>query len=339
METSTQTKYYWPIVGHSHLADFLKRTLSYKLEVAAYLFSGPGRVGKTLMANYFIQSLLCQNHYQRPCAECTNCVKYLNRSHPDVSFLEKSADKKNISIEQIRESIVHRLTLSSFSDGPKVALIIGAENLSAEAANSLLKTLEEPTRNTLIILTADSLANIPKTIISRCLHLEFQLVPTSDIYQFIKTADPTVDRTTADAVSRLAEGRPGLAWEYLNVPDSLKERQDRTSEFISLLTADFPERFSFLGELTVGLSFQESAETIADLLHTWRTVVRDLMLLKFQHQPYVINYFATERLSDIANFFTPDQLLGALSELVGIQNYLKRNINPRLALENFFLRF
>ncbi|MFA5107376.1 MAG: AAA family ATPase [Patescibacteria group bacterium] len=328
----------WPIIGHRENIKYLSQCVSTQNVVPAYLFHGPLHLGKTATAQTFIQMLLCTNEERRPCGACENCQKLINRSHPDVAFLEKEVDKKNISIDDIREKIIHRLQLSSFFNSYKVALINGAEYLSTDAANSLLKTLEEPTKNTLIILIANRLENLPRTVISRCQLIEFRPVSTDDVLTFIQKEQPTIDRTSALAIARLSAGRPGLAWQYLHIPELLEERKAQVNDFLSYLQADLPSKFSYIGELTAGPSYQESVDSVSVTIGIWQNVLRDIILLHYQLMPFTVNYFTRDSLEQAKKKYTPKVLGDFVKQLQLIQKSLRFNINPRLALENFFLQ-
>src|SRR3989344_1191746 len=166
----------WPIVGHSHIVSYLQNSLNNLKLAHAYLFVGLDHVGKAAVAGYFINSLVCQNLEVEalavPCGECQSCRQALSGNHPDVYWLARELNektdklKKNISIEQVRQ-LQNKLSLRSFLNSYKIAVVSEAQTLSAEAANSLLKTLEEPSARTVLILLAENLARLPQTIVSR----------------------------------------------------------------------------------------------------------------------------------------------------------------------------
>lgn len=135
----------------------------------ALLLSGPGGIGKEALAVDFAQSLLCQ----RPdadgiaCGNCPSCRLFVAGTHPDFLALRPEESGKSIKIEQVRE-LSANLTMTSHAGGHKIAIISPADALNLNAANSLLKTLEEPTDNTHMLLVTAAPGRLPVTVRSRC---------------------------------------------------------------------------------------------------------------------------------------------------------------------------
>lgn len=141
------------IIGQEHILNYLKKSIEKDKISHAYLFAGPEKSGKKEMALWFVKRLGCQ--------------------YPDITRISVSKEKEEISIDQIRE-LRRYLSLSSHSSPYKVAIIDGAEKMKAQAANALLKTLEEPKGNTVLILLTNILSTLPDTIISRCEEIRFR---------------------------------------------------------------------------------------------------------------------------------------------------------------------
>ena len=142
------------------------------------LIAGQSGVGKRLFATAFARLALCRSPNEgRACGVCNGCAQFDAGSHPDfrhVTFEEREgkageegALKQNISVEQLR-ALISELQLRSHQGGRKVALIEPAEGMSTAAANSLLKTLEEPPADTLLLLVSSAPGRLPATIRSRC---------------------------------------------------------------------------------------------------------------------------------------------------------------------------
>ncbi len=147
----------------------------------AYLFSGNKGLGKGLFAKAFANLMLCQEPlessttsltYPVPCGHCTNCRKGGSDHHPDIIEIEPEEGSKNIKIDQIR-SLSDFVIRSSHAGGAKVAIIHSAHLLNGNAANALLKTLEEPNNNTHVFLITDFPGRLIATIRSRCQRLDF----------------------------------------------------------------------------------------------------------------------------------------------------------------------
>ena len=170
MSKKSEDQFKWPIIGHSNIVSYLKKCLATNNASHAYLFVGQSHIGKTTVAESFVNSLICENLHQGngqvPCGACQCCQQLSNKIHPDVYWLKREINektgelRKNISIEQIRE-LQNKLSLHSFLNSYKVAVINEAEALSQEAANSILKTLEEPTAKTVLIIKSSPWSRIP----------------------------------------------------------------------------------------------------------------------------------------------------------------------------------
>ena len=160
----------WPLVGNFQIIEFLERSIVNDKVAGTYIFNGPDNLGKTTVARYFAQCLLCQNRQSGqgnlPCGQCPSCLQFQVRdqellsgidqeeiadAHGDFHIIKRAKDKKNITVEQVRE-FINILSMSSFLGFYKIGLIKHAESLSLEGANALLKTLEETKDLVVIIL-------------------------------------------------------------------------------------------------------------------------------------------------------------------------------------------
>ena len=193
--------------------EFAKRTLSAHLAAGkaagAYLFAGPSGAGKGLLALEFAKALNCSSDGQRPCDRCLTCQQIAKRIHPDVHYIAPSGSSNQIKMDDIRQ-LLERLSLRPYSGRVQVAILEQAQRLNEEAANSLLKSLEEPTTFTRFLLTTDQLSHCLPTIVSRCQILRCFPPPR-------QTIQPTLLGQLADA---------GTAqWMETPLPES---RQDVT---------------------------------------------------------------------------------------------------------------
>ena len=142
----------------------------------ALLLNGPAGIGKQQLAEFFAQSLLCADPQAdgSPCDQCHACSLYKAGTHPDLFRLSPEGDSKNIRIDQIR-SLIEGISLSSHYGRYKVVILYPAHAMNIAAANALLKTLEEPPTNTVLLLITDRPSFLPATIRSRCQSLRLAL--------------------------------------------------------------------------------------------------------------------------------------------------------------------
>ncbi len=145
----------------------------------AYVFEGPAGSGVRETAHWFARLLLCRPGKSDPCERCPDCLKTTaSGTHPDLKRVEP--DGPYLKVDQIR-ALRRELGLVANEGGWRVALILGAEALRVEAANALLKTLEEPRPRTTLLLVAEQAARLPPTVRSRTIHLRFAPEPEAAI--------------------------------------------------------------------------------------------------------------------------------------------------------------
>lgn len=335
----------WPIIGHKKIIEFLQKSIINNKVNQSYFFVGQKNLGKKAVADEFIRSLLCEHGNDGttiPCRECSCCKKILASSHPDFYNVDIARDaesgkaNKDIKIEQIRElqgKLSHRTLLKSY----KIALIDNADLLNTEAANSLLKTLEEPTPKTVLILIAQSENNLPSTIISRCQILKFFPVNYNLIFDHLISFG--APRLLAENLSKVASGRPGIAINFFQNSELYDEYKMNSQRFIDILAGSVSERLGVVAEVTSqkGSGFTEQINILKNVLHVWSGVIRDLLLVKNSCSHLIRNIFVKVSIEALANKYTPDRLAGIANQIDDTARYLSLNINPKLVFENLVI--
>jgi len=177
----------------------------------ALLLNGPAGLGKRDFATRLAAGLLCESPLQdgQACGQCPRCRLRLAGTHPDFIQLGPQEGKQAILIDQIRE-LTARLGQTSHAGGYKAAILAPADAMNTAAANSLLKTLEEPTDNTVIVLVTERPARLPATIRSRCQLLRFQAPPQAQTLDWLRSR---VDSDDPQLLLELADGAPLAALE------------------------------------------------------------------------------------------------------------------------------
>ncbi len=195
------------------------------------MFYGARGLGKKLVAKYFAKSLFCQDPKVRPCGKCYHCKLIDKKTFLDLHTLGQREGE--LSVENIRE-FLHKLSLSQVSGGQKLAIIYGIDTINLHGANALLKTLEEPPRNTSIILVADNIANLPSTIMSRCQLLKFKSLTRQNMEDWLKNFDFSQDEK--QTIINLSFGKPGIALGLME--DNLASFRKNCNFIIKLLSSD-----------------------------------------------------------------------------------------------------
>ncbi len=306
------------IIGQDKPINILKGYIRQSRLKGGYLFTGPEGVGKKLVAKTVAKQVNCLEDSLAPCDECVSCKKIENNQHPDVHILENCGSE--IKIENIRQ-LQRDINLRPYEGKTKVFIIDNANKFTAEASNAILKILEEPPSNSLIILISDKPALLFKTIISRCKIIKFSPLPREKLAEILKK-DYSFDNSTAHFLAYFSEGRLGCALR-LKDTDILKEK-NRVIDRFALSPRPHLEDLS--------VQNREEARNCLNILATW---FRDIYLIKtgFPHQE-LINFDRKDDLLRIMGRFPFSGLNEILESISGSLFFLEQNINVKLLLYN-----
>ena len=175
--TKYRPKTFDEVCGQKYISEILKNQVKSKKFTHAYLFSGTRGTGKTTCARIFSKAVNCLNSSEgNPCYNCSMC---LQKNSDTLNVIELDAASNN-SVEQIR-NLIEELRYANFVGGYKIYILDEVHMLSISAFNALLKTLEEPPKNVLFILSTTEIKKIPHTVVSRCQRFEFRNIELEDI--------------------------------------------------------------------------------------------------------------------------------------------------------------
>jgi DNA polymerase III subunit delta' len=195
--------------------------LAGRLPHSSLLLSSPG-LGAEQLANWMAALALCESPAARPCGICTSCSLLRSDSHPDYHVVRQEEDAKQIKVDQVRE-LIGSLLLKSYRGGYKVGIIEGAEALNANGANAFLKTLEEPSADTMLVMIARPTHRLPATIASRCLRLALRPPPKEEAVSWLENHGSPGQNW--DAALALAGGAPLMAMELNTVGIAALEKE------------------------------------------------------------------------------------------------------------------
>lgn len=326
----------WPLIGNEHIVDFLDKSIVNDKVSGSYIFTGAEDLGKTTIAFHFAKKLFCQQEGgEAPCDNCPSCAQF-NRSevneeifHSDFYLIKKEEGKKNISIEQVRD-FINSLGMSSFLNSYKIGIIKNAETLSTEAANALLKTLEEPKNKVIIVLIATDVDSMPQTIVSRSKILEFRQVPANTIYDYL-IQKYKAQRSVAKNLSRLCLGRPALAIKFFEDKDFYNEYLEKVNVFLNFFSQNINERIESIEKVS---GTKITADFSVRLLETWQGFVRDLLLANLGQPDLIQNEIFNKEINLVKDKLKIENLLKINQRLQESKRFLKSNVNPKLVLEN-----
>ncbi|HTY38897.1 MAG TPA: DNA polymerase III subunit delta' [Bacteroidota bacterium] len=350
------------IIGQHRVKELLRRVLSSGSVAHAHLFWGGEGVGKDAAAIEFGRALNCLVNQVDPCGTCPSCRKVDQLQHPNLRLIfalpvgknEQSGDDpvKGLSDDQITsvqeelrlkaENPYHRIqvpkanfikinsvrnlrreaSLSSFEGGKRVFILSHAEDMNAEASNSLLKTLEEPPSDSVFILTTSKKEQLLPTILSRCQLVQFDPLSEPELQEALVSRDG-VSSDQAELIARLADGSYTAAQELLSV-DMVEQRQEAV-QFLRLVLGSQKIPLAHEVERITTLGDRNAVERWMKLLGVW---LRDAMVLREQGEEGLLN---RDHLGDLTSFnqkFPRARLADALGSvehsiaLVGKNGYL-----------------
>ena len=295
----------------------------------AWLLSGHQGIGKKAFAQYFSNYLLCTNSGPAgPCGTCDDCHLFSIGNHPDFSLVEP--EKKLITVDQVRENILFAQNTSR-RGGMKVLLFVPAEAMNLNAANALLKLLEEPPKQTLLLLVSHQPGLLLPTLRSRCQHLRCPLPPASMAKRWMEqegfTGQPEIALQLAGGAPVRAMGLsdPGSIMARMTLLESLQAILDDTVTPVS--AAKKCEKIGIaicIEYLMLGvadlLAACQSGRNLAD--PEWQPMARQLKL-------YELAAVLSLRLHETYNILIEARKVALASN----------NANPLLMLESLFVHW
>lgn len=297
--------------------------------VHSYIFEGPRGTKKTDMALFLASLLLC-NSTSKPCFTCHDCQRVINYSHPNLVYIEP--DGESIKKEQIEE-LVHNYSLTSMEDNNRVYIIKNIELLTASAANSLLKFLEEPNENIYGILITENIQNILGTIRSRCQVISF------------------VQNGKEEMVSRLIS--LGIDEEVSRVLSTITNDEEEIQEMINegsiIDIIDLVKEIGFhiiTNDKNPLVVLFEKGQFLFNQSRQYNHLFIDILVIFLTDQLYYLlkhlNQISfSKTISDLGVYITSDvaTILGKIESILEFKQRLNYNVNLELMYSEMMLMF
>ncbi len=327
------------ILGQERAKGFLRGVITSGKISHAYLFTGIPGIGKTSTAKALTTALNCIETINGDgCGRCLSCRQMMSGNFPD--FIEIRPDGQNIKIDQIRE-LKRRLSFASVSGGYRVCVLCEAETMTEEAANSFLKTLEEPFPGNILVLNTIEPMDLLTTIVSRCQRLSFQPIPAPDIEGWL-LKNRGVQAESAKVLARISNGSLGRAIKMLE-GDILEKRELWLQKIMQLSAVPREKALEIALECTgEGMTSQENfpndREGLSDMLSIWEGWYRDLLLLCVGgSNDLLVNMDFSSKLKNISQRVNIKSLTESISVLDQAQRDLGRMRNRVLVIEHTVL--
>lgn len=320
------------ILGQERPVGILKSYIEQDRLDGSHLFSGPQGVGKMLVAKALAKAVNCLNAEADSCDACVSCLKIEKNEHPDVFIIDyntpipsdsagdERADSDALKIGHIRQ-LQRNIALRPYEGRKKVFIIDAAHNLTVAASNALLKILEEPVKESVIILITHKPFLLFKTVASRCRRLKFSGMARPELKSLIKK-NYGLDNDAAHFLAYFYEGRQG-AGALIKDADLLR-RKNAVVDRLALSA-----RANFEG---IDTKKRQEVRNYLNILAAW---FRDIYLLKSGAGiEEMINYDRRQELLNQAGRYSFEELQNIFASISDSIFYLERNINTRLLLLN-----
>lgn len=336
------------VAGQQPIVKTLENALKTNKIAHAYLFCGPRGTGKTTMARLLAKALNCSEGMGHQCNHCSNCLEIDEGIHPDVIEIDAAS---NNGIDQVRD-LIEKVNYLPIKGKYKVYIIDEVHNMSDNAFNALLKTLEEPPSHVIFVLATTEPHNILPTIVSRCQRYDFTKVAEEDIYaklcEILEKENVTYEKEAVKAITTLADG--GLR-DALSMLDQILaySNQSLIEEDVYMLfgLASKKEKIDFLlaihnGDIVLALSkiqsFVEGGVDLKRLVSDLLEILKDILIYSKNHDEELLTTLSEKEAQMVSQELTIKECNTLVEQFLKMQGQLRSVSNIRTLLELVTIR-
>lgn len=317
------------VVGQDDIKYSLINSININNVSHCYVFEGPKDMGKLNLAFVFAQSLFCNCFNDDPCNNCNNCKKINSMNHPDLHILD--LNEKSIKREDVDE-LIENIYKKPYEGYRKVYIINNADLMTVQAANTFLKTLEEPPKDTVIILLTTNINLLLPTIVSRSQVIKFKKTSIKEIQTYL-IKNYKIDEQKASVISNYSKGILNKAVNIINEKDDIiKRREEIINIFNKIIKSDAEVIFNLESY------FEEKKDNIDEILEIFMLWIRDIIFVKNNINNLIINSDYLDLLFEhgkMLNKGSGDELVNYLQ---GVSDNIKSNVNYKLIIDKMLLR-
>ena len=260
------------IIGHKDIVKHLQNAIKTEKISHSYIFTGRPGSGKKLIATTYAMTLQCEAGGTEPCQKCDSCKKALGKNHPDIIMVNHEKPG-TISIDEIREQVIHDVAVKPYCSPHKIYIIPDAEMMTVQAQNALLKTIEEPPEYAVILFLTNTLDVLLQTVRSRCIIMNLRSVDTKLIQQYLMQKYQLPDYQ-ARVCAAYAQGNVGKAI-MMATSEHFREMQDFLLRLLKRV--DDMEVYEIVAAIHDMTTYKMDIRDLIDLMMVW---YRDVLILK-----------------------------------------------------------
>ena len=318
------------IIGQENIKAHLKGAILAGKVSHAYIIAGEKGSGKKSIANAFSKTLLCDTGGNDACDNCISCHKSDTGNNPDIINVYKDPEKTVLSVEDIREQLVHTIDIRPYEHKYKIYIVHEAEKMNEAAQNALLKTIEEPPSYAVILLLTENAESFLPTILSRCIRLNIVPLPEETVKAEVMKRENLPDYM-AETVAAFSRGNLGKAL-LLSGSNEFMDKKENVVRIARKLY-DMTD-----GELMdEAKNITEDKENTKDFLSMLQIWYRDVLLYKSvrKREDLIFKGDAplVEKQADALSYGAINKNLSAIEEAGA---YLKANVTPALTVYTMF---
>jgi DNA polymerase III subunit delta' len=320
----------WNLIGNHWAVDMLRKHIVNGTTRHAYLFAGPPGLGRRTLALRFAQALNCQTPIEPgiPCRECRDCKQIAAMQHVDLTVVQADSEGGTLKVDQIRE-VRRTLVLKPYAAKYRVAMFLRFQEANDNAANALLKTLEEAPSYAVLILTADNPEQLLPTIVSRCEVLRLRPLQVEQVMNELETRG--IETGRAKLISHISGGRFGYALRLLEDESLLERREERLNDLQNLISSSRVEKFAYADKLS------KDKESMRQAILIWLSYWRDVMLRTARAETPLVNVDRNVEIEELASRMDLSIARRMVSSLEDVLEKMERNVNSRLLAEVLLL--
>ncbi len=318
-------------LGNASAVKGLKSMIAYGRVSHAYIFDGAYGLGKKTLAYAFAKALQCEKGEENGCGRCYSCKALDSGEHPDVFFVD--TDKTTIGVDVIRDEIIEKAKTKPYSSKYKIFILNGAERLTEQAQNALLKTIEEPPAYGVFILLVSNYNKLLATVISRCALIRLNALGRETLErELLKTN--ACDRQICGLIAECAGGSLGEALRLCKDEGFFTLREKAAKFFDRIEAADLMGLYDIINDV-LELDKEKSLDSYLGLIYFF---YRDLLVFKTCGAEEVIQKDYLGLIEDICGRLSLKKLIKGSEAVSAARREIKMNVNKQLSLEQMLFK-